>query len=258
MDNRPGAVGLIALQEVTRSAPDGYTLLYGTINDVLREFTPNAKYTISRNFIPVTRLSSTPYIVVVHPSVQASSLKTLVNLAKAKPGTLTYASSGPGSGISLLGALFKNVAGVDMLEVPYKSFGAEIPDLLSGQILVVFQTISVVGQHVRSGKLKALAVTQGRRNNLFPDVPTTAENGLGEVESTAFAAILLVAGTAPLIVQVLYQHLVRAINTQEYKEQNAAAGAEIGGESPEEFAAFLRAESIKWSSLIKTTGIKIE
>ena len=258
VDNRPGAAGLIAAQEAARSPPDGYTLLYALNNNVLRDIAPNAKYTIDKSFVPITRTTLQAYIIVVHPSVQASSLADLIALAKARPGSLTYASGGPGGVTSLLGALLRTDAGIDMLEVPYKTLGAEFPNLLAGQVLIAFETGSVVAQQIRSGKLKALAATRGRRVAAFPDIPTTAEAGLPEVEVTAWGGILAPIGTPQSIIRLLHQRLTAAINTPTFKEHVMATGGEIGGDSPEEFAAFLNAESAKWSKLIKTAGVKLE
>lgn len=258
VENKAGATGLIAAQEVAKSAPDGHTLLYGYINDVHREFTANAQYAWSRSFVPVTRLHSSAYIIVVHPSVQAGSLKEMVAVAKAKPGSLTFASSGPGGGASVYGALFNNVAGIDMLEVPYKSLGAGITDLLAGQILVAFDLFPTVSPHIRSGKLRALAVTQARRVTALPDVPTVAESGFPSLEKSIFGGILVRAGTPPPIVRLLHQHLAKIVNAPDYKAQTLASGSEPGGDSPEEFATYLRAETDKLSKLIKATGIKIE
>ena len=213
---------------------------------------------MSQTFAPVIRLTSFPNIIVVNPSIGAGSLRVLVNLAKAKPGTLTHAAAGVGSGTSLLGALLKSVAGIDMLEVHYKSPGAEMPDLLSGHVQVAFAQLSVVGQHLRSRKLRALAVTSSKRITALPDISTTAEAGLPEVAFTNMSGILVLAGTARPIILQLHQHLAKIINDPDFKDQVIATGGEIGGESPEEFAAYLRAESAKWGKLIKANGIKME
>jgi tripartite-type tricarboxylate transporter receptor subunit TctC len=258
VDNRVGAAGLIAMQEAARASPDGYTLHLATMTDVLREFGSSAPITIARNFLPVTRLVLSSYVIVVHPSVPAGSLKELIDLAKARPGVITHASTGPGGAATLAAALFKHTAGIQMLEVPYKSFGAEIPDLMAGHVQVAFEAIAVVGQHIRSGKLRALAVTQARRNSMLPDVPTTTEGGVPGVEATTFSGILTVAGTPAAIVATLHQQFVRALNTPEFREYAAANGTSIGGEPPEEFAAFLSAESAKWGRLIKASGIRME
>lgn len=257
VENRSGGAGVIAAQEVARSAPDGHTLLWGLISDILREFTPNAQYAWNR-FVPVTRLYSSSYIIVVHPSVQADSLDKLIELAKAKPGTLSYSTSGLGGGASLFGALLKSVAKVDMVEVPYKSLGAGIPDLLSGRIQVSFETFPTVAAHIRSGKLRALAVTQSRRLGVLPDVPTVAEAGSPGLETRLNNYIMAPAGTPQPIVRQLQQQLARVIQAPDFKAQMVANGVEIAGESPDETAALMRAESERWGKLIKTAGLKIE
>ena len=258
VDNRTGAAGLIAAQEAARSLPNGYTLYVATMTDVLREFTPNASYSISKNFSPVTLLVLSSYVVVVHPSVPANSLRELIGLAKARPGFITHASTGPGGAATLAVALFKSAAGIDMLEVPYRSFGAEVPDLISGQVMLSYQAIAVVQQHVRSGKLKALAVTQARRNSILSLVPTMAESGLPGAEATTFSGIVVAAGTPSPVIRMLHQQIAHALNVPDFKDYAAANGIFIGGESPEVFAAFLAAESAKWGKLINATGIRME
>ena len=258
VENKPGGSGVIAAQEVTKSAPDGYTLKYAYPNDVTLEFTANAQYAWSRSFVPVTRLHSTPYIIVVHPSVKAGSLKEMVALAKAKPGSLTFASSGPGGSSTIYGALLHHVTGTEMLEVPYKSLGAGITDLIGGQILVAFDLFPVVSPHIKSGKVRALAVTQARRLSALPDIPTVAESGFPDIEMTLFGGILVRAGTPPPIVRVLHQHVAKIVNAPDYKALTLASGGEQGGDSPEEFTTFLRAETDKLGKLIKATGIKME
>jgi tripartite-type tricarboxylate transporter receptor subunit TctC len=258
VENKPGGSGVIAAQEVARSAPDGHTLKYGYINDILLEFTANAQFAWSRNFVPVTRLHSTPYIIVVHPSVKAGSLKEMIAEAKAKPGSFTFASSGTGGGASIYGALVNNVTGIEMLEVPYKSLGAGITDLIAGRIVVAFDLFPVVSPHIKSGKLRALAVTQARRLSALPDIPTVAESGFPDIEMTLFGGILVRAGTPPPVVRQLHQHVAKIVNAPDYKALTLAGGSEPGGDSPEEFAAFLRAETDRLGKLIKATGIKIE
>ncbi|HET9977518.1 MAG TPA: tripartite tricarboxylate transporter substrate binding protein [Burkholderiaceae bacterium] len=228
VENRSGGAGVIAAQEVARSAPDGTTLLYGLVSDILREFTPNAQFAWNR-FVAVTRLWSQPYIVVVHPSVQADSLSKLIELAKAKPGALPSSSSGVGGGSSLFGALLKSVTGIDMVEVPYKSLGTGMPDLLSGRIHVAFETFPTVAPHIKSGKLKVLAVTQARRLGVLPDVPTVVESGLPGLETSLSSYILAPAGTPQPIVRQLQQQLARVVNAPDIKAQALANGQEIGG-----------------------------
>ena len=259
VENRAGAGTNIGSELAAKSPPDGYTLFMPTVANAINvTLYPKLAYDPFKDFIYVTNIAKVPGIVVVHPSVPAGSLKELIDLAKARPGVITHASTGPGGAATLAAALFKHTAGIQMLEVPYKSFGAEIPDLMAGHVQVAFEAIAVVGQHIRSGKLRALAVTQARRNSMLPDVPTTTEGGVPGVEATTFSGILTVAGTPAAIVATLHQQFVRALNTPEFREYAAANGTAIGGEPPEEFAAFLSAESAKWGRLIKASGIRME
>ena len=256
VENRPGAAGLIAAQEVARSVPNGYTLLYGTNNDILREFGPNPRFLLTQSFSPVIRLASIPILVIVSPSIRAGSLREVIDLARAKPGVLTHAAAGPGSGAGLLGAWLKSMARIDMLEVHYKSLGAEINDLLSGQIALSFNFFDVVSPHSRSGKLKVLAVTSTKRLAVLPDVPTTAEAGLPGFEYAAFGGIFVPLGTPRPVIQQLHQQMANIISTPDFRDRVIATGGEVGGESPEELATFLRAESDKWGKVIKAYWVQ--
>ncbi len=256
VENRPGGNVLIAAREAARSAPDGHTLFLALINnaigDVLR---PDPCCRLNQELAPVSRFTMTPLVMVVHPSVPASSLQQFIALARAKPGALTYASGGPGSISQLVGEWIKSESGIQVLEVPYKAVNAELPDLLGGQVMAAFVVPQVVVASIRSGKLRALAVTAPSRLVLFPEVPTTAEGGLPGIEAIVWNGIFVPAGTPPPVVQVLHREIVRAYNAPEVKEQVLNTGSSVAADTPEEFAAFVRAENAKWGKVIRDAKV---
>ncbi len=259
VDNRPGANGSIGAREAARAVADGYTLFNANINNALNDLlSPDPSCRLNQELIAVTDLALSPLIMVVHPSVQASSLKEFIELARAKPKSLTYASGGTGSVIQLLAERIKAAGGIDVVEIPYKSLGADLPNLLAGHVNAGFSVLSTLGPHIRSGKLKALAVAGPRRLSALSDVPTMAEAGLQGMEATVWNGIFAPAGTPRPVVLLLQENLARALNSPENREQIVASGGEVGGRAPEEFAAFVHAEIVKWGKVIKESGIKLE
>ena len=196
--------------------------------------------------------------MVVHPSVPANTLKEFIALGKSQPQLLTFASGGIGAITQLLGEKIKSDAGITVREVPYKSIGAEMPDLLAGHVMTAYLSPVVVAQHIRSGKLRALGVAGPRRISTIPDVPTLAEAGLPGVEAAGWNGLFAPAGTPPAIVRRLHQETVKVLASAAIKADSATLGYEIGGEGPEEFGAFVRAEIIKWGRVIKESNIKLE
>jgi tripartite-type tricarboxylate transporter receptor subunit TctC len=259
VDNRPGANGAIGAQEAARSSPDGYTLFMGNINNALNDLlNPNPCCRLTQEFVPITRFAAAPLILLVHPSVPVASLKEFIDLAKAKPKTLTWASGGTGSLGQLLGEMIKAASRIDATEIPYKSTGADLTDLLAGHVMAGFNYAGVVGAHIKTGKLRALAVANARRLTVLPDVPTMAEAGLPGIEATGWNGIFAPARTPLPVVRVVHQEVARTLNSPEIKDQIVSVGGEIGGDTPEEFAVFVHAEMAKWGKVIKDAGIRLE
>ena len=260
VDNRPGAAGAIGFEISVKAPADGYTLLLGSISTlaVLPSMPNKPKYDVLKDFAPVTLISTSPYVLVVHPSVQAQSVKELVTLAKARPGALTYASSGTGSGLHLATELFKSKAGIDMVHVPYKGSGPATIELVAGQVLVMFNNILPAMPQIKSGRLRALAVTTAKRSAAMPELPTIAESGYAGFEASSWQGIVTIAGTPQPVMRRLHAEIVKALQSPEAKSQIGGQGSEIVANTPQEFTSFIQQELDKWSKVIKTAAVRAD
>ena len=259
VENRVGGNGIVAAREAARAAPDGYTVILAVINNALLDaLKPDPCCRLNEELVPVSRFTMTPLLVVANPGLEASSVAQLLERARSRPGSVSFGSAGPGSVSQFVGAWLGHDAGVQMLEVPYKAVNAELPDLMAGRIMVAFPVPQVVAASIRSGKLRALAVLGPSRISLLPDVPTAAEAGLPGMEAIVWNGVFVPKGTPRPVIEVLHRELVRAYNAPEIRKQVTDTGSEVAADTPEEFAAFVRAEQAKWSKVIRDAGIKPE
>lgn len=260
VDNRGGASGMIGNDLVAKSAPDGYTLTVGTLGPfaVNQSLFSRMPYDPVKDFAPITLTGAASHILVVHPSVPVRTVKDLIALAKARPGQLTFASSGIGNATHLTGELFKVTAKVDMVHVPYKGGGPAMSDLVGGQVSFSFASMPSALPHVRSGRLRAIAVGAGKRSPAIPELQTVAESGLPGFESQDWQGILTAAKTPPEIVARLNAELQRALEHQDIKDKLLVAGFEVRTSTPEWFGNFIKLEAAKWAKVVNEAGIKAE
>ena len=260
IENRPGAGGAIGTKSAANADPDGYTLLIGTSATlgVVPALTKNPGYDPLTSFAPVAKVSDSSTILIVPPSFPAGSVRELVAYAKANPGKLSYASAGPGNQTHLAAELLRARAGIDLVHIPYKSGAEMVTAVLSEQVQMAFPDVSILLPLIRDGKVRALAVTSGARHPQLPDVPTMGESGIADYVTTFWTGIVAPASTPAPIVDKLNAAINAGLSSPEIRETLAKVGAESRPGSPQEFAAFIAAETKKWSAIAKTAGVTTE
>jgi tripartite-type tricarboxylate transporter receptor subunit TctC len=259
IDNRSGAGGNIGAEYVSKAAPDGYTLLYTASQiAVSRILSKSTRFDPQRDLRPISMSISIPLVLVVHPSLPVKNLKDLVALAKAKPGALTYSSSGQGASGHFTMELLNSKVGIDTRHVPYRGAAPSLTSVISGETQMAFLVPPLVHAHAAAGKLRVLAVSSRKRSSVFPNVATVEEQGVGEYEALQWHGFFAPVATPDAIVRQLHGAIVKALARPEIKSRLASEGASVVGSSPAEFAAFFQQELVKWTAVAKRAGIKPE
>ena len=260
IDNRPGGGGIIGSNLAAKAPADGYTMLLGgiTIFGVAPSLRKDLPFDPIKDFQPVTMTTRQPILLMTHPSLPAKSLKEFIALGKARPGQINYASSGPGGSGHMAGELFKLIAGVNLIHIPYKGAPPALNELIAGQVQVMFGTILAAAPHVRSGRVRAVAITGVQRSQALPEVLTFAEAGLPAYDASSWNGILLPTGTPRAIVERLNTELVRLLKTSAVQERFAQDGALPAPTTPDEFAAFMKIEIAKWAKVVQAANIQVD
>jgi tripartite-type tricarboxylate transporter receptor subunit TctC len=260
VENKAGAGGVVGTDSVAKALPDGYTILMGASGPIAisPSLLKNIPYDPIKDFAPITTVAVVPTMLVVNPSVPANSVRELIALAKARPGRLSFASTGNGATPHMAGELFKLATNTDILHVPYKGSSPAVNDLIGGQTSMMFEQITAVLPHVKSGRLRALGVGGLRRSSALPDMPTISEAGVPGFDVSSFFGVLAPSGTPAAIVSKLNAEIVRILSTPEMREKLTAQGAEPETSTPEQFAARIKAEIEKWAEVIRKSGVKAD
>jgi len=259
VENKPGAAGNIGTEFVARAPADGYTMLMAINSHAINaSLYSKLGYDPIKDFQPVSLFAIAPNVLAAHPSLPANTVQELIKLAQARPGEISYGSAGSGSGSHLAGALFANLAGVQMTHVPYKGVTPAVTDLIGGQISLSFSVYSVVDPHIKAGKLKAIAVTSAKRSPYAPTLPTVAESGLKGFDVVSWFGLLVPATTPKEVVAKIHDEVARIAKLPDVKEKFASQGIDLVGNTPTEFADFIKQDWAVWDKVIKSTGIKME
>ena len=259
IENRPGAGGNLGSELAARAQADGYTIFFGTVaNAISVSLYSKLNYDYLKDFTPITLVATTPLVLVAPPNLPAKDVNGLIAYAKANPGKLNFGSGGVGTSNHLAGELFKSATGTDLVHVPYKGTPAAYTDLMSGKIQLMWDNIVAATPHLKSGKLKPIAVTSAQRAPSLPDVPTVAESGVPNFEAVSWIGALVPTGTPNEIVDKIHTDLVTVLRMPEVKEQLAQSGAVVVGDTPEQFASWNRNEIAKWSKAVQLSGAKAD
>lgn len=259
VDNRGGGGTILGSEIAAKAPPDGYTvIMVASTHAVVSSLHKKLPFDPIKDFAPVTRVASAPNLLALHPSVPAANVREFVEHAKSRPNELVYASSGNGGGSHLAMELFKSVARIDLVHVPYKGSGPALIDLVSGQAKVMFGGMISTLNHVRSGRLKAIAVSSAKRSPVLPDLPTIAESGFPGYEAATWYGVLAPAGTPVPIVRKLNADIIGTLNHPGLKQRMAGQGADPAPSTPEEFAAYIKTEITKWAKVVKESGAHVD
>jgi tripartite-type tricarboxylate transporter receptor subunit TctC len=257
VDDRPGGGSIVGTDAAAKSAPDGYTLLLMSNTHTVNEsLIPNKPFVITRDFVPVAPINYSDLVMVVHPSVPAKTLAEFIALAKAQPGKLNYASSGPGTPYHMAGELFKAMAGVDIVHIPYKGSSGARTDILGGQVQMMFDAVTTMSEHVKAGQVRALGTSGKTRSSVLADVPTVSEAGVPGYEATIWLGMIAPKGTPPAIVNRLNAEITKIVNRPEVRSDWGKQGAAAMTMTPDAFGKYIAEDIVKWERIVKISGAK--
>jgi len=259
VDNRPGAAGTIGSDIAAKAPADGYTLVMGSspTHAIAPALYPALPYDPLRDFSAVTLVGSVPNVLVLHPSVPAKTVKEFIAVAKARPGKLNFASTGNGTSQHLSAELFKFMAGLDMVHIPYKGTAPALTELVAGQVDLAFENMPALIPHIQAGRLRALAVTTTKRSAVMPELPTIAEAALPGYDASVWFGVFAPAGTPRPVIDRLHGEILKALQTQDLKSRMIGMGTDVSGMGPDDFSAYVRKEIPKWANLVKAAGVKV-